>query len=280
MKPGPLKYHGGKSYLAKWLHSLAPPSVQDDPINGYTHRLHPFAGGLGELWAWDHEGISETVNDLDGAVSNFWQVLRHEPSFLAMERTLGLTPFSHPEWENMNRPPRDNLEAAVYFFVRNRQSRQGLGKCFATPTRRTRRGMNENVSAYLAAIEGLPEFHQRLRRVEIQRMDAIRFIEGYDHPRAFFYCDPPYLHSTRVSKHAYTCEIPADYHQQLLETLANIQGRFMLSGYLSDMYESFQAKHGWKFYSKQIDNKASGSKSKRLMLECVWCNYSARYQEP
>ena len=55
------------------------------------------------------------------------------------------------------------------FFVRCRQSLAGRMKSFATLSRtRTRRGMNEQASAWLTAIEGLPAVrYARLSRVAI-----------------------------------------------------------------------------------------------------------------
>ena len=73
----PLKWHGGKSYLASWLHSLAPPSVNRDKANGYTHRNIVFSGGMGEFWNWGPQtGISEAVNDKNQELVNFWNVLK------------------------------------------------------------------------------------------------------------------------------------------------------------------------------------------------------------
>ena len=92
--------------------------------------------------------------------------------------------------------------------------------------------MNENVSAWLSAVEGLPEAHARLGRVEIRNMDACEFIQKYDHPKALFYCDPPYLHQTRHEKAAnneYTHEMTFEQHDNLLSRLSAIirafQGR-------------------------------------------------------
>jgi DNA adenine methylase len=100
IKNQPLKWHGGKSYLATWLHSLAPPSVQDDPDHGYTHRNIVFGGGLGEFWNWlPVEGISEAVNDSDQALSNFYKVLASPSAFAALQVELGVTPFSQTVWE-------------------------------------------------------------------------------------------------------------------------------------------------------------------------------------
>jgi DNA adenine methylase len=59
----PLKWHGGKRYLAKRLVAMMPP---------HLHYVEPFAGGLSVLLAKDPEGVSEVVNDLDGELSNFW----------------------------------------------------------------------------------------------------------------------------------------------------------------------------------------------------------------
>lgn len=184
--PRPLKWHGGKSYLANWLHSLAPPSIHDDPASGYTHRNIACAGGLGEFWNWlPVEGISETVNDLDHELSNFWHVLSQPIWFDNFKRLVEATPFSQTCFENeshssaagrhKNASP---IQRAVNFFLRYRLSRQGLGRDYATPTTRTRRGMNENVSAWLSAVDGLTGCHERLRRVEIRNLDAIKFIEA------------------------------------------------------------------------------------------------------
>jgi DNA adenine methylase len=73
----PLKWHGGKHYLASRIVALMPP---------HLHYVEPFAGGLAVLLARDpddpdkwmppHKGVSEVVNDLDGRLINFWRVLR------------------------------------------------------------------------------------------------------------------------------------------------------------------------------------------------------------
>lgn len=272
----PLRYHGGKSYLANWLHSLAP--------EGYTHRNIVFAGGLGEFWNWlPIEGISEAVNDANHELANFYHVLRAPTLFPSFHAAVDCTLFGQSEWgrakqhseEVESRPITDYaVWRAVQFFVRYRQSRQGLGKNYATPTTRTRRGMNENVSSWLSAVDGLPECHERLRRVEIRNMDAIEFIEAYDHPRALFYLDPPYLHETRSSTGEYgPHEMTPDQHRALLCCLHAMEGRFMLSGYQSEMYAEWQYTWGYRCHEKEIDNKASSSKTKAKKTECVWVNY-------
>lgn len=286
VKNQPLKWHGGKSYLAKWLHSLAPPSVVDDPASGYTHRNIVFAGGLGEFWNWECEGISETVNDMDGELTNFYAALRNTNSFEELIKVLEVTQLNEVTFAQCQEAAKDyalgimpelmadKLSRAWWFFVRFRQSRQGLAKDYTTPTVRTRRGMNEQVSAWLSAVEGLPECHERLIRVEVRNTDCIKFIDKYDHERALFYCDPPYVHSTRSSKGEYRQhEMTGQQHADLIQCLRKIKGRFMLSGYHSELYDASAKAYGWKCHEKKIDNKASSAKTKEQKTECVWINY-------
>lgn len=280
VKNQPIKWHGGKSYLAAWIHSLAPPSVIDDPVSGYTHRNIAFAGGLGEFWNWQPvEGIAETVNDANHALSNFYAVLRDELSFAVFKQQCEVSPLECELFHQCRDATAQILTpsdpySAWAFFVKYRQSRQGLGKDYCTPTRRTRRGMNEQVSAWLTAVDGLPEAHARLRRVEILNVDAMKFIDKLDHERALFYLDPPYMHGTRSSTGEYgKHEMTETQHFDLLKRLARIKGKFMLSGYHSPMYDGDAKRFGWNCHEKSIDNKASSAKVKEKKIECVWTNF-------
>ena len=91
----PLKYHGGKHYLAAKIVALMPP---------HTHYVEPFAGGLSVLLAKDPDGVSEVVNDLDGRVSNFWRVLQGDDSFAQFHRIMEAVPFSEAEWADAGEP--------------------------------------------------------------------------------------------------------------------------------------------------------------------------------
>src|SRR5574338_1620263 len=146
----PIKWHGGKHYLAQRIVERMPP-----------HRVYvePYAAGLSVLLAKDPEGISEVVNDLDGDLTNFWHVLRDEEKFQRFVRIVEAIPFSEHEWQLARSSlgcDEDSVQNAVDFFVNCRQSLSGRGKSFAPlSTKRTRRGMNEQVSAWLTAVAGL-----------------------------------------------------------------------------------------------------------------------------
>lgn len=263
----PLKWHGGKTYFAEWIISFMVP---------HLHYVEPYAGGLAVLLRKNPEGVSEVINDLDAELTNLWRVLKDDGDFEDFKRKVEATPFAESVFEDAAEICTDDspVDRAVKFFIRCRQSRQGLQKNFATLSKnRTRRGMNEQVSSWLTAIDGLPEIHERLKRVVIVNDDAVTVIRREDSPNTFHYCDPPYLHETRVVTDAYSHEMTVEDHERLLVALTELKGKFLLSGYRNDLYDGFTDRHGWTRVDREIDCKASSAKEKPKRVESLWMNY-------
>jgi DNA adenine methylase len=277
----PLKWHGGKSYLATKIVALMPK---------HLHYVEPYAGGLAVLLARDPDdrrlwladdgscrGVSEVANDINCRLMTFWRVLQDVDLFAQFHRQVQAIPLSRTAWEAAHSHVygHDLVADAVAFFVLCRQSLAGRMKGFTSITRnRTRRGMNGNASEWLGAIEGLANVHERLRRVVIENRPALEIIRREDGPKTLFYLDPPYLHETRAATDAYASfEMTEDDHRELLDVLGGIEGRFLLSGYRSTLYDMAAAQHGWTRIDFEIANHAAGGESKRRMTECVWCNY-------
>lgn len=270
----PLKWHGGKAPLASKIRALFPPGRGTD----WLHYVEPFAGGLSVLLADPEggEGISEVANDINRNLVAFWRAIRVESQFDKFMRYVEAIPFSEHDW-NRSEFPEDELteeRQAAAFFVRCRQSLAGRMKNFSPVSRtRTRRGMNEQVSGWLTAIEGLPAVHARLKRVLVLNRPALDVIKSQDGPQTLFYLDPPYLHETRATTDDYQHEMTGPQHAELLASLGDIKGRFLLSGYRSTMYDNFAERFGWHRHDFEVANHAAGGKSKRKMVECVWTNY-------
>jgi DNA adenine methylase len=271
----PLKWHGGKYYLASKIVALMPP---------HLHYVEPFfRGGAvllsrdpdeNSLWLTPHKGVSEIVNDIHDRLVNFWRVLQDGEKFARFQRRLEATPLARTEWEEAHRHvySQDAVESAVAFFIDCRQSRSGMMTCFTSITRnRLRRRMNGNTSEWLNAIDGLPAVHARLQRVLIENVPAVDLIRREDRPSTLFYCDPPYVHETRVSKNSYQHEMTAEEHQTLLAALLECKGKVMLSGYPSQLYDSMLK--DWKRHTFDLPNNAAGGATKRRMTEVLWCNF-------
>ncbi len=215
----------------------------------------------------------ETYNDLDRNVVNFFRVLRNQREELI--ELIGLTPFSREEYlqaididESIS-----ELEMARRFFILARQSRTGQAQN-ATPGRwancvlNSRAGMAAAVSRWLGSVEGLSEVAQRLLRVQIENMDAIRLIKKYDSPETLFYCDPPYVHSTRGDTNNYSFEMSDSEHRALAEVLNNCRGKVAVSGYhCTLMDESYK-----DWYVTEAPIKTAHS-SKGSRQEVLWTNY-------
>lgn len=264
----PLKYHGGKTFLASRIVALMPP---------HLHYVEPFAGGLSVLLAKDPLDHSEVVNDLDGRLTNFWRVLQDEKLYAGFHRIMEAMPFSEIEWQEADarverEGPQRQLFEAVAFFVRCRMSLAGRQDRFAPLSRRRiRRGMNEQVSAWLTTVEGLPAVHARLRQVVVLNRPAVEVIRSQDGPGTLFYLDPPYLPGTREAKSVYQFEMSEEEHRELLKLICQVQGKVLLSGYPSDLYD--EALAGWNRHTFDLPNNAAGGDNKDRETEVVWCNF-------
>jgi len=62
-------------------------------------------------------------------------------------------------------------------------------------------------------------------------------------------------------------------HVALLECLAGMRGKFMLSGYWNPVYDRFAIDNGWQRVDFDLPNNASSRKSKQRKTECVWMNF-------
>lgn len=267
----PLKYPGGKHYLAKEIINLFP---SRDKYNTY---VEPYCGGANVLLEHDPTDKSEIINDLNLSLTHFWRVLQNPDLFWDFKRILEVTPFSEIEFQNAIQnlslfEENNTVRNAVDFFIACRQSRAANFKGFATLTKtRLRRGMNEQVSAWLAAIAGLPEICDRLRRVLILNRSALEVIQEFDNSHTVLYLDPPYLHETRTCDKLYYYEMSKQDHIELLDVVTKSKSFILLSGYPNELYTS--KLKDWIRRDISIPNHLAGGEDKRLMCESIWRNF-------
>jgi DNA adenine methylase len=258
-------WYGGKFSHLEWLLPMLP---------ACRHYCEPFSGSAAVLLNRTPSPI-ETYNDLDGEVCNFFQVLRDQKD--ALIEAIGLTPFSREEFSKacILDSSLSPLERARRFYVRARQVRTGLAQTasvgrWANCRDTSRRGMSGVISRWLGGVEALPEIAQRLLRVQIENRPANDVIQLYDSPETLFYCDPPYIHTTRGDSKAYEYEMTDREHRCLAEVLNSIEGKVALSNYDCELMDQLYPASRWH---KIVGPERTIHSTKDKRTEVLWTNY-------
>lgn len=237
-----------------------------------THFCDVFGGSGAVILNVDPFPV-KTYNDIDSELVNFFDVLRNQGDELI--EAIGLTPFSREELiracameKNLSK-----VERARRFYIRARQTRTGLAQrsskgrwahCILT----SRAGMSGSVSRWLGSVDGLYEIVQRLLRVQIENAQAVKIVERYDSSDTVFYLDPPYVHSSRGDTSSYGHEMTDEQHVELAELLHSIDGRAIVSGYRTPLYDQLYAE--WR----RVDDMARTCNSvHKPRQESLWMNF-------
>jgi len=265
----PICWQGNKNRMLKKLLPLIPQ---------HTTYVEVFGGGAALLFAKQPTGV-EVYNDIDSDLVNFFRVVRD--NFEPFYHKVSMTPYSREEYNtyrDVYRETKDPVEKAAMFFMIARQSyasEWGVG--WGYTVQESVKGMSAAVSAYLSAIDLLPQVHQRLQKVQIENDDWKRILARYDRPETFFYLDPPYLAEQR-----YQHPLAEEQHKELIEALPHLEGKVMLSGYPNSMYGEGISWHKVEFptanyaVSRQYTH-TTGEHSlmeHHARTETVWMNYT------
>ena len=253
-----IKYPGSKWSIAKWIIGFFPK---------HHSYVEPFFGSGAVLFNKERSNI-ETVNDLDGNVTNLFECIREDPEKLA--RSIYLTPYSRQVYEKaFQEVPEDKFEAALNFYIR-----LNMGHGFRTNGEKV--GWKNDVQGrersyasqdWCNLPEKIMQAAERLRRVQIENRPALEVVKRFDHPGVFQYWDPPYLLGTRNRKQ-YKHEMSDGEHEELLRAAVASCAKIMISGYESEMYNGYL--QGWhKKYFKSCAEQG------RPRTEVLWMNYQA-----
>lgn len=259
-----IKCHGGKRYLANWI-------IDNFPENYEKYEyLEPYCGGASVFLNKLPSEKSETINDLDAGLVAIYRTLRDDPETFI--KKLKSVTYS----ENVfNRELKKNefsglFEKAVNEFIVRRMSRGGMKKNFCWSDRE-RGGLPGEVNSWKTICEELSKIAERLNKTFILNKNAVDVIKSFSDVETLCYCDPPYVHDTRVSKDVYEFEMTTDDHIELANALKSFKGKVVLSGYPSTLYKNLYK--GWRCVKKKVANNSSQQKTKPIKTECLWLNY-------
>lgn len=253
----PIAYYGGKQNMARHILPMIPK---------HSVYIEPFFGGGAIFW---RKPISpyEIVNDTNNRLITFYTVLRDE--FDELAQLIDATFHSRTQHKEA---------ASVYDSVNEADVRMAWAvwvQANMSYSHKIKGGFaydrsGKTCQAIMNAKARLKgQYSERLSRVTIECNDALKVIRAYDSPDAFFYLDPPYVSSDCGHYKDYT----ADDFAELLDTCANLQGRFLMSSYPEPYLEEMVAKHGWKHQRIEKALAVNGKKSGQTKIECLTWNY-------
>jgi DNA adenine methylase len=248
-------------------------------IPQHTVYVEPFCGGATVFFQKPWPKVSNThhyrevINDNDNRLVNFYQQLRDNGEELV--RLIQLTLFSEAEHQIAKELEHaDPIEAARRYYVNVQQSFSNiLGKGWR------RSVFGRNVAATWAnKISELPAYIDRMATVSIACDDALKIIKQWDSPQTFFYCDPPYPEADQ----GHYCGYTLGNFRELVSTLDNCQGSFLLSNYDQPIempadwerfeFEANASSLGRVGYDRS--KKADESDQNRKRTEVVWRRFN------
>lgn len=231
----PITYYGGKQQMASTIISMMP-----------KHKIYcePFFGGGAVFFA---KGASylEVINDKNDLLITFYR--QCVTNFDKLQEKIQTTLHCESEYNKARRiynNPKHckKVDVAWAVWVITNMS------VMATPRGGWKRdngtgGSHVGVSMDNHRNNFERQIYNRLRFVQISCRDALDVIRERDSVDTFFYLDPPYLNCDQKHYKGYG----EDDFRQLLDVLAAIQGKFILSNFLSDILLEYIEANGWKY---------------------------------
>ncbi|MDR2490222.1 MAG: DNA adenine methylase [Spirochaetaceae bacterium] len=179
----PLTYYGGKQQLTAKITALIPP---------HKTYVEPFIGGAAIFFAKEPSQC-EVINDTNGELINFYEVMKRD--FSALQSEIQISLHSRKQYHcatvvYSNPDMFDRVKRAWAVWVLANTSYGAKLDCGGWGY--DRKGKFPAKIARKCALMTL-DYGARLQNTQIECCDALRIIGSRDAPDTFYYCDPPYV---------------------------------------------------------------------------------------
>ena len=182
-------YGGGKLSLSQKIIPLIP-----------EHALYcePFIGGAAVFFAKQKSKV-EVINDINGEIVNFYQVLQNDFPALQKEIQAALHRrklHQHAQVIYQNPDMFDRIKRAwAVQVLANMSFKNALNNGFS-------RSIDGKSSRKIAVnrTQFTDELAERISGVQIECRDAINVIAANNTPDSFFYADPPYVGTPQIQQ--------------------------------------------------------------------------------
>ena len=262
----PFGYFGGKYFMTDKLIPLFP-----------QHKTYvEVFGGSGTILINKELSNIEVYNDIDGELYNFFKVIADRKLFKKFQEKISLLPYSREcyyEYRDIQTDKIDKAERAVRFYYLIKSTRHSTCKYTGWKF-----SVEANMPKRIKSIDKLSLIHKRFSEVYIDNLDFRELIANWDRTDTFFYLDPPYVASSRKSG-GYMFEMTDKDHNDLIDILSNIKGKWLLSGYDNDIYNDRLS----GFYRQDFNCFANSLRYRNkdncpARTETVWANYDLSEQ--
>ena len=273
-----MRYHGAKWRLAPWIIKQFP--------NHYCYA-EPFGGSAAVLLSKE-PAAREVYNDKNDELVTLFNVIRDDDMRRELLRLMVMTPYSRTEFDfakeytRAYRDGRGKIEGGLSSVMTAHQllvrAQMGFGSSGATRSNTgfridTAKGGTSVQSLWSELPESIIAVTERLRNVIIENTDAYNVIKQHDRDDTLFYVDPPYLTDTRVNTDSYGAyEMILHEHERLLKLINKSAGKFVVSGYDSEVYNDMLA--GWSCKYSETTASSGGRSGSSKRVECLWISPS------
>lgn len=261
----PITYYGGKQTMLKHILPLIP-----------EHKLYTeaFCGGAAVFFA-KRPVEAEVINDINMHLVNFYNTVQCD--FGALKSKIDATLHSrdmHAHATHILAYPEffSHVDRAWAVWTLSKTSFASMldgtfGYDFGGGMPKKVRNAKDDFSERLCT---------RLEHATIESRHAFEVISTYDSVDTFHFVDPPYVGSDCGH---YEGVFGDDDLGRLLELLAQLKGKFMLTMFPHDRIAEYAERHGWVIH--RTERHISASKvSRRMQEEWMTCNYDLSDESP
>jgi len=228
----PIKWVGGKSRLRRQIISVLP---------DHSCYLEPVCGAAWVLFAKPPSKV-EIINDIDGDLINFFQVIKEQPQeFL---KSFDFELVSRSTFDRLSSLDSNHLtdvERAHRFYY---LIMAGWGGELNYPRFQTSITDGGHGNRLIGALKGLREriepVHKRLSTVIIENLDWRECISRYDREGVVMYIDPPYPENG--VNYVHNMRSWTD-HRELAHYLLNSKSKWILSSYDTPEIRELYSQH-------------------------------------
>jgi DNA adenine methylase len=252
-----ISWVGGKKALREMIYYRMPSS--------YDRYIEVFGGGGWVLFGKPPDHCMEVYNDFNSNLANLFFCVKERP--MALIKELAFLPlnsrdefFMLRKFLMMEEFKAEHLSEELE-IVNHYLAEPEAGEIRAILMERAEVGDVKRAAAFYKIIRysygsgctsyGCKDFdirktftilweaNRRLKDTVIENKDFEALICQYDRPNAFFYCDPPYYET----EGHYEVVFRKEDHIRLRDTLAGIQGKFLVSyndcEYIRELYQGY-----------------------------------------